>query len=940
MTDTHRDSPLSLPRIGPEPSGPADVHESRSRELDLLLATITSGTRVTAIVGLPGVGKTWLLDALAAKLTRPKVRIDWPDRLEALLPSALSKLAGVAPGTVLLLDDAPADGLTSLVAALTGLDLQLVVASRRRPTIDASLVDVTSLVLPTTPDSAPTAPATRLLADLIVAADPGHAPQSLADWALIADIATTADGFPGALVLAAEASRLMDLATLANRSRAEPVNIFGPIIASITRELASSVDPDLAAVRRLAECVDGALPVTAESLVEDLASNTEHRLAGPLGLLARLRDRHLLVRRETRLVVPPLVRLALLALPSSEPGSHPPQTAFALRLAAHAEGVTRNALRYGRSAPLEWIGAERNNLRAALRTLVDTHPGPAWHLTSALLTEIWRCISPPDSTLRHELLDLVDRLLGGLLSRPLGDEPDDRAPIEDAPIEALSQVVRTLFDFRDRQRLMRCVAVLHQRAPGSFEWCWAVTAVAIIDNAPNVAELARASIAAATARRDPLAEAKGHLLCSSALHLVAPDEARHHAETALAMFEACTNDWGRATALGNLGYFAMIRGAIDETRRYARESVAVAELSRDRRNLSNALGNLGLLELDWGRTSEARELLNRSYALHQESLRPDFMAACLVGLARVVLESVGPTQVSADEARALDDAERALLELERMFSPSDRRFHHLESALVRAELHLSRADPKAALATLDEVLAYPELADLPNEALLLNARRAALAPSTSATHRVAVDDLLSRADHAPRITAAKVYSALWCPDAEWADLARDLGRLVRVPLAGTPPQGLGPAWHNSAIVRAALRTTWPLLSDVRRQDIEAEARDPEQVHLVVSTSTGRLRMPRHTTWSDVGKRPLLMRLLELLIEGHERGVLLDEVSLGESLWPGERMLPEARANRIQNAVSLLRKAGLKDHLERPVDAYRIDPSLTIIVVRGALDALS
>ncbi|HRE91478.1 MAG TPA: hypothetical protein PK095_20335, partial [Myxococcota bacterium] len=128
-------------------------------------------------------------------------------------------------------------------------------------------------------------------------------------------------------------------------------------------------------------------------------------------------------------------------------------------------------------------------------------------------------------------------------------------------------------------------------------------------------------------------------------------------------------------------------------------------------------------------------------------------------------------------------------------------------------------------------------------------------------------------------------------------------------------------------------------SESRRQDVETAARDPGRLHLVVAPSTGRFRLPGHDV-SDVSRRPLLVSLLALLVSGRERSIPLDEPTIGASLWPGERMLEDARSNRIQNAVSLLRKAGLKDHLERVDDAYRLDPKLPFIVVSGARHLLA
>jgi hypothetical protein len=63
------------------------------------------------------------------------------------------------------------------------------------------------------------------------------------------------------------------------------------------------------------------------------------------------------------------------------------------------------------------------------------------------------------------------------------------------------------------------------------------------------------------------------------------------------------------------------------------------------------------------------------------------------------------------------------------------------------------------------------------------------------------------------------------------------------------------------------------------------------------------------------------------------GNCLDTDQLLEAGWPGERPIREAGLNRVYVAVSLLRKLGLRDILQRQEHGYRLDPAVRVAVER-------
>ncbi|HEY0840920.1 MAG TPA: tetratricopeptide repeat protein [Vulgatibacter sp.] len=82
---------------------------------------------------------------------------------------------------------------------------------------------------------------------------------------------------------------------------------------------------------------------------------------------------------------------------------------------------------------------------------------------------------------------------------------------------------------------------------------------------------------------------------------------------------------------------------------------------------------------------------------------------------------------------------------------------------------------------------------------------------------------------------------------------------------------------------------------------------------------------------DLGSRGPLRRILVALAEQRRigPGVGLGIPALVEVAWPGERILPQAAANRVYSAIRALRRMGLGDELLRHDDGYLLSPSLSV-----------
>ncbi|MCA9563846.1 MAG: hypothetical protein KC561_10170, partial [Myxococcales bacterium] len=85
---------------------------------------------------------------------------------------------------------------------------------------------------------------------------------------------------------------------------------------------------------------------------------------------------------------------------------------------------------------------------------------------------------------------------------------------------------------------------------------------------------------------------------------------------------------------------------------------------------------------------------------------------------------------------------------------------------------------------------------------------------------------------------------------------------------------------------------------------------------------------------EIGAKGQLITLLARLVEQWqvEPDGWLTHEDVVETLWPDERIMPDAASNRVYKTVSVLRSLGLKDCLLGGRDGYRLDPTQPIFVV--------
>jgi hypothetical protein len=76
---------------------------------------------------------------------------------------------------------------------------------------------------------------------------------------------------------------------------------------------------------------------------------------------------------------------------------------------------------------------------------------------------------------------------------------------------------------------------------------------------------------------------------------------------------------------------------------------------------------------------------------------------------------------------------------------------------------------------------------------------------------------------------------------------------------------------------------------------------------------------------DLGRRGPMRRILDELIARHAHGTFLTVEEAFAIGWPEHRVSHEAAANRVYNAISVLRAYLFRDAVEGGPDGYRLRP---------------
>ncbi|WP_437925431.1 tetratricopeptide repeat protein [Sorangium sp. So ce291] len=370
------------------------------------------------------------------------------------------------------------------------------------------------------------------------------------------------------------------------------------------------------------------------------------------------------------------------------------------------------------------------------------------------------------------------------------------------------------------------------------------------------------------------------------------ERAREHYEQALALHRALGDRRAEGRALGNLGALHHDERREGEAAGYYERAIAIAAEIGDGRLEGIFSTNAGLLEQERGAPAQARRRYERAAAILGEVGDLRLLAITLGNLGALHHEEGRLAEARACHGRAV-----ALLR-----EVGDRRSEAI--ALCRLG---------AALASLEEV----------EEA------RRALGPA---------ERLLAQLGDEPDVELARVASGF--VDVALAQAARRAGRgdeaaaragaaRRRIASAREGAEGAPSSASRSDDVRLLLRILERSLAALGPPEGRGEGEGGERELLL--TEGARFCRPPGSAWHDLRERHAARRLLLALAEQQRcapgRGLSL--AALKEAGWPGERILPEAAANRIYVAMNQLRKLGLKPWLRRDGEGYLLDPALPV-----------
>lgn len=345
----------------------------------------------------------------------------------------------------------------------------------------------------------------------------------------------------------------------------------------------------------------------------------------------------------------------------------------------------------------------------------------------------------------------------------------------------------------------------------------------------------------------------------------------------------------------NLGAIAHDRGDLDTAESSYRDALSVLSVLGDSRLLGVVRSNLGLLYQERGDLTLAKDTLELALADLDEANEHYLGAIHLGNLAQLFLEMGELEQAATQQAFALSRLRRI----------GDQR--SIAIALCRlAAAHALSGEVPVAQRELDE--ARGRARDLEDP----------LIGSVISLHQAFVP--LARAEAVEPSDERH---------AQYTSQCRHVIHQVTGDVADVSSHGGGAAedgndeassWRLSDDARAARR-----ILEARLGAQSAAPYELPEDGLVVCIESRFFRLV-DGEWQDLRRSTPARRILDSLVEVR-KGLGIED--LQARVWPGERMRRDAAKNRIHVALSKLRKAGLKEWIQREDARYKLKPGLVV-----------
>lgn len=932
----------------------------RAAELAQLREWLAAGTRLIAIVGPPGAGKSrlarvaagrelaplfpgklWLVDvgeagtaadlvhagarALGASLSievgahasveplaamlagsgRAALVLDGADRLAARDPAAIARLLELAPG------------------------LCVVVTARARLRLRGEhVLELGPLALPAA--GAPSAAiedgeAVALFLDRVRAVRPGYRVDA-DELARIGELVRLLDGLPLAIELAAARMTVLDAGGLLARLGRPGAAGQGSVDAAIDASWAL-LAPDERTTLAQCSVFCGDFDLDAAEAVVEIAAELPD-------VLARLRERSLLAAREPgaagtlRFFLYRSIRefaAARLDAAGLRGASRRHAQWYATRARVFADAVDET----GTAAALAALALERDNLWAIPGRLADTGDialvghallalDPLAHADGSLavllagLTQVLAAAGLPDA-LRGRLLVARGRALGAL-GRPDEALADLIAARSTAPeVEAGALLAEAGVH-----------ASLAERSTSGATGARLAEASVHASRTATARARERALAARSAAARQPLLAARADLqlaqLERDAGHLAAAATLYEQARIALHAVGASID---AARALHELGLVRAALGAGEAAVRLVADACERLRGAADPRLHPAARAAFAGLVLDLGRAAEARAAADEALAL-QRSLADRGGEAITRGvLAAIHLDEDDP-EAAETAALPLPIAARPRSRLRWLLAlaswdrgQADAAADHALHAIADARTAADRLAEGLYAATLAAIEASHARSSEAAQALD-EARRALAEPGDELDREAA-----ALADGFDELRRARELALRSQHDPAAQQRARARTRLARV-LAPRPAGGPS-LTRRSFAVRALARRLYRSLAPHDRSLAWAEALDPDRRALVLDPSGRAVRLPGSDAWIDLGERRGSLRLLAALVEARVDGAAGFELRSPDA---------DPANTELQRELELLRSLGLGDLVQPHAGSYRLDPTLPVLTLPG------
>lgn len=403
------------------------------------------------------------------------------------------------------------------------------------------------------------------------------------------------------------------------------------------------------------------------------------------------------------------------------------------------------------------------------------------------------------------------------------------------------------------------------------------------------------------------------------------EAAERDIESAVALVSGSTDDWTVASIVADSGVLHHQRRHLEIARSRYEQALALYERLGSKRQQARLLGNVGALHHDLRDFEMAEAYYVRALELLRRLSEPAFEGNLLSNLG-------------------------VLCQEQERYEPAADYFERAESALKQAGdlrllgiargnwgvLELERGHPDTAFALLTSALRQlEEFGDSSSIALCLarlGATKAAVeAHDTSQADLERARRLVSREEEpllAATIDLYDVYRKLRAEVPPSGDVLR--ATRARIRTARQPArEGTASAEELSDDVRSAIRL---IEREVRRAEPLAPFLDGAPQDALVIGADALWFCPPRGVSQRLSQNGAVRRILVALVRAHEAGSSegLDLNQLRDAGWPGEKMTPEAAANRVHVALAELRRKGLKACIRRsPSGVYGFAPGLTI-----------